>query len=297
MRENWYKTLRAMTRFFLIIGTVLISLLFYSNVAYGQELLSYSIPEDWIQAGYRETQPGLFQKVAFLVPNGSIPLLNYYTVAPNTFEVVENGLIIDGIEIGGAWSVGEDYVEQTGTEKYLAVKPHSFGNNMVFAARLSLATLNQTNASFRFGDENFGFDGDGKQFFTQGATWGTTQFHGSASAYISPNAYFDLKVIRTGNSVSFYINNNLIVTKDFDPSIVVDFIALRPWKNTMKVHKFRTLGGGFNEDGSIISPYSYNGQFTLALPNKILGDYERGSVSVAAQDPYSFEEFVLDAYH
>jgi hypothetical protein len=64
----------------------------------------------------------------------------------------------------------------------------------------------------------------------------------------------------------------------------------------MRVQKFRTLGGGFNEDGTIISPYSYNGQFTLALPNKILGDYERGSVSVAAENPDSFEEFVLDAY-
>jgi hypothetical protein len=286
-----------MTKFFLIaLGTVLILLGLNSNVVYSQNPFSYSTPQNWIQAGYRETQPGLLQKVNFPVSNGNIPLLNYYTVAPNTFEVVENGRIIDGVEIGGSWSVGDNYVEQTGTEKYLAVRSNSFGNDMVFAARLSLATLNQTNASFCFGEENFGFDGDNKQFFTEGATWGATQFHGAASAYISPNTYFALKVIRRGNSVSFYINNHPIVTKNFDPNIPVDFIALRPGKNTMRVQKFRTLGGGFNEDGTLVSPYSYNGQFTLALPNKSLRDYERGTVSVAADDPYSFEEFVLDAY-
>ena len=178
----------------------------------------------------------------------------------------------------------------------LLLTPHSFGNNMVFAARISLAKLNHTAASFRFGDENFGFDGENNQFFTEGVTWGLPQFHGSASAYITPNTYFDLKVERRGNSVSFYIDDNLIATREFDRSTPVDFIALRPWRNTMRVKKFRTLGGGFNEDGSIISPYSYDGKFILALPNEVLGDYERGSVSVAADDPASFEEFVLDAY-
>ena len=261
-----------------------------------QSPLDYTIPQEWVDAGYLETQPGLFQKVGFSVPGGTIPLLNYYSVASNTFEIVENGVIIDGVEIGGSWTVGPGYIEQSGTGKFFAVTPHTFGNNMVFAAKLSLAELNHTAASFAFGNEHFGFDGGGNRFFTEGVTWGPPQFHGPASAYITPNTDFVLMVKRRGNSVSFYIDNNLIVTRTLDSSIQVDFVALRPWRNTMRVKTFRALGGGFNEDGSIVSPYTYSGRFNLSLPNDVLGQNEVGSVTVDVQDPYSFEEFVLDAY-
>lgn len=277
---------------------LLFFLLFVSlgGTAFGQDPLGFVIPNKWEEAGYLETQPGLYQKAGFQVPNGNISLRNYYSVANNTFEMVEDGEILDGVEMGGSWTSGPGYVEQTGTGKFLAAPQHTFIGGLVFAAKLSLATLNHTAASFAFGTEHFGFDGGGNRFFTEGVVWGSPQFHGPASAYITPRVDFVLKVVWRFDKVSFYIDDNLIVTRDFDNSTPVDFIALRPWRNTMRVKTFRTLGGGFNELGTIVSPYTYSAQFNLSLPNSVLGFKEIGVVSVDAQDPDSFEEFVLDAY-
>jgi sialidase-1 len=158
---------------------------------------------------------------------------------PATGTYVMNGSEMNVLEYGGTWMAGSGFVYQSGTSKYMWAGNHVPAGDFTVTAQLQLSQLNGTAASFQIGDHHFGFDGGGNVFFTEGGGWALTT-HGSSSTLITPNQTFTFEAVRTGNQIAFTINGTTVVTKTISTSAMR--IGLRPWRNTMRVFNFSSVG-------------------------------------------------------
>ena len=155
---------------------------------------------------------------------------------------VNAGIKVNVTEVGGAWAQGDGYIEQSGVNKFLYAGESISAGDFTIKAKLSLAELNATAASFDFAGNRFGFDGNSNRFFTEGVDWGGPQFHGNAGDHITPGQIFDLDVVRNGADISFSINGTTIVTRTLNSGSLAN-VGFRPWRNTIRLYDFyRTIG-------------------------------------------------------
>jgi sialidase-1 len=170
--------------------------------------------------------------------------------------------------VGGAWTQGNGFLEQTGKEKYLYAGETIPAGDFTINSRLSLQTLNATAAAFVINGNRFGFDGNGNRFYTGGVDWGENQFYQSAANFITPGTPFNLTVKRVGSNISFSINGNAIVTKTLN-SGSLNNVGFRPWRNTMRLFEFEREGAaGFDSffDQNIAFQSGTNGYNTFRIP-------------------------------
>jgi sialidase-1 len=162
-------------------------------------------------------------------------------------DYIAGGSKVDVVEVGGTWTQGNGFIEQTGINKYLYAGETIPAGDFTINSRLSLQTLNGTAASFEIQGNRFGFDsGTGKEFFTEGSDFGPVQKFGLASNFITPGTPFDLTVKRVGSNISFSINGNQIATETFSGGSLNN-VGFRPWRNTMRLFEFEREGAkGFD---------------------------------------------------
>jgi sialidase-1 len=156
---------------------------------------------------------------------------------PSQFLAVNAGREVNAIEVGGSWQQGNGYIQQRGVNKYLYSSTSIGAGDFTLNAKLSLATLSGTAASFEIAGQHFGFDASGQRLFTEGSVWGGPQFYGQARDYITTNQPFDFLVTRRGVDISFAINGRTIVTKALSSGSLSN-VGFRPWRNTMRLFDF-----------------------------------------------------------
>ncbi len=199
----------------------------------------------------------------------------------NTNEFIDAGSKVDVVEVGGTWTQGNGFIEQTGKNKFLYAGEIVPAGDFTISTQLSLEVLNGTAASFDMGENRFGFDGRDSLFFTEGTDWGATQFHGSADDLITPGAPFELTVTRAGSEISFWIDGNLIVTKTLNSGSLSN-VGFRPWRNTMRIYEFESEVFPVTSSNTPPRITSDGGEDTAALS---VAEEQSAVTTVQATDP------------
>lgn len=154
-----------------------------------------------------------------------------------------SGIKIDVREEGGAWKSENGYVQESGIKKFLYAKyteENPLTGDFIIGAKLSLAELNHTAATFDLAGNHFGFDGNRNKLFTEGQDFGRLEFHGDASEYITPGKIFSLNIIREKDKIHFKIKGKKekIIEMELDKKKSLYDIGFRPWRNTMRIYSF-----------------------------------------------------------
>jgi len=108
-------------------------------------------------------------------------------------------------------------------------------------ARLSLATLDGTAASFVIGQSHFGFDGRSKTLFTEGALFGGgVKSRGASADYITAGKAFDFEVTRRSGKTAFRIDGKTLV--EITHAEPIDSFGFRPHRGEMRITDFTVKG-------------------------------------------------------
>ncbi|GAB4236109.1 MAG: hypothetical protein Kow00121_63480 [Elainellaceae cyanobacterium] len=206
---------------------------------------------------------------------------SYGAILPTAF--VDNGTKVDVVEVGGSWSQGSGYIQQTGTNKYLYAGETIAAGDFSITANLSLASINGTAASFEIDGDRFGFDSRSYQFFTEGDDWGAAQTYGLAANYITPGQRFDLQVVRQGADISFLINGTSIVTRTLTSGNLSN-VGFRPWRNTMRLYDFE-LGDGVSNPPPANNPPAITSNGGGDAATLSVAENQTAVTTVQATDP------------
>ncbi len=160
---------------------------------------------------------------------------------------VENGTVSDVNLIGDGWEHIDNYIVAQGTGKFLQTTIRLLEGDFHIEAEVAMDALNGTAASFRFGNDDFGFDGGRQVFFQSGPLYGPGVGVGPAAAGFPAGAYiqggqpFLLEAKRVGNTLTVMIDGVGIYQKEFG-SDGIGTLAFRPWRSEMRIYNFRVAG-------------------------------------------------------
>ncbi|NQT53217.1 exo-alpha-sialidase, partial [bacterium] len=162
--------------------------------------------------------------------------------AARTVHFVADGAGKDIREAGQPWTRGKGYLESSGVGNVLRAGHRLGAGDFVVRARLSLARLERTAASFMLGNVHFGFDGHpAGRLFIEGGPFGKAQLLADATEFLAPGEPFLLEVRREGGTLSFAINGKLAHRAAFRKSAIPS-MGLRPHRGTMRVYEFSATG-------------------------------------------------------
>jgi len=154
---------------------------------------------------------------------------------------VEKGSARSVREIGNAWTEKRGTIECGGTGNFLVAGKAVGAGDFRIHARLSLEQLDGTAASLVIGGNHFGFDGQGEKLFVEGPALGQTRLLADSQEFITPGKPFDVEVVRRGETLSFRVDGNEVLTGKYElPPVCA--IGLRPWRGTMRLHDFAASG-------------------------------------------------------
>ena len=160
---------------------------------------------------------------------------------------VQNGTSKDVIQSGDNWSNDDKTLNGSGIDNYLIAGEIIEAGDFELNARLSLDSLNYSGASLVFGENQFGFDTrstdiTGKSaLFVDGPLLGKNTIISGSENKIKAGEPFEATVKLRGKELSLYIDGQLVFTKQVS-SKPVGNMALRPWRNKMKVIDFSASG-------------------------------------------------------
>ena len=164
-----------------------------------------------------------------------------------TVGVVSAGKPVAATFGGQRWQETADGLGAEGTGRFLYSK-HTIGSgDFHILARVALARLDGSAASFEIADGRFGFDGKGGTLFAEGGPFAqSAKPSGKSAEYMSAGKPFDFEVIRKKSTTRFLIDGREILhIGNWDgPAGRVGF---RPWRNRMTVSKFAV-------EGNLIAP-------------------------------------------
>ncbi|NQT14619.1 MAG: exo-alpha-sialidase, partial [Planctomycetes bacterium] len=170
---------------------------------------------------------------------------------------VEEGKPVDAQEVGGPWERGDGYLSQHGSHRYLYGARAIGAGDVHVKVRMALEELEHTAASFVIDDRShFGFDGNGKRLFTQGALFGETRFLDEATEHITPGKPFDFEMVRRGTRATFLIDGRKVHEAEMGDG-PLGLVGLRPWRATMRVYRFSAIGNLVDPPAWPEKPKSY----------------------------------------
>lgn len=156
--------------------------------------------------------------------------------------VVRAGELREGRFVGGAWESSEGALLAQGTNRYLYANG-CFAGDLQVNARLSLERFSHTAASVMLDRGNtFGFDGPEGRMFVSGPLFGRgITLLEPAREFITPGVPFNLAIARRDGILRIAIDGKPVVERP-DPRRFFGPVALRPWRNTMRVYTFSIQG-------------------------------------------------------
>ncbi len=177
-----------------------------------------------------------------IVGNLLTSILSVHLAAAERLVVVQGGKPVAAHYVGAAWDECTDGLAAEGVGRFLYAGRHLGSGDFRIAARLKLARLEGTAASFVLNDSHVGFDGRGNVLFVEGALFGGDTRHLTDVAdRWEPNTFFDFTVIRESGVARFLINDQEVYRQaNWDGP--VERIGFRPWRNRMTIESFEITG-------------------------------------------------------
>lgn len=156
--------------------------------------------------------------------------------------VVEGGKVEAARQVGPAWEKTGTGFSAEGTGRFLYAKPQLGSGDFRISARLTLARLDGSAASFEIADSRFGFDGRGGTMFAEGGLFkDNAKSLGKASDFLKPGASFDFEVVREKGTTRFLIDKREVLRKEQWDG-VPGRVGFRPWRNRMTLSNFSVSG-------------------------------------------------------
>lgn len=172
------------------------------------------------------------------------------TAAPaDTVGLVTAGVPGGLLAPGAQWTTEDGAMIGAGPGHQLSYELGVGEGDARIAIELSLDTLDGTAASFVLdGSSHFGFDGLGGKLFVAGELLGgATRDIANASDYITAGQPFNFVVERKNNTLLFFINDQLVHEQEYRGN-VLNTLALRPHRATMRVRDWQIEGGFTKEE-------------------------------------------------
>lgn len=155
---------------------------------------------------------------------------------------VSNGTPRSIRQIGDAWVLTPDALVGSGVGNFLRGGAAIGSGNFEVRARLSLTRLEGTAASLALGaSSHFGLDSRSGSLFVEGPLFGKQRLLGKAAKYIDTGKPFDLIARRRGKTLELSIDGEVVDRSEVSTDILGP-IALRPWRNEMRVESFSAIG-------------------------------------------------------
>ena len=158
---------------------------------------------------------------------------------------IKKGEISDLISSGTNWTTSKGSLNGTGVNNYLVAGQSLAEGDFRVHVRLTLDSLNFSAASLMIGGNHFGFDAkseNGKStLFVEGPLFGKAAPIPGSEGKIRSGVPFDADVALKGSELTFMINGEKLLTKGLTGSMN-GILALRPWRNNMKVIEFGASG-------------------------------------------------------
>ncbi|HUT25511.1 MAG TPA: sialidase family protein, partial [Sumerlaeia bacterium] len=174
-------------------------------------------------------------------------------------------------EMGEKWRKGKGFLEGAGRRAPLYAGKSLGPRDFHVRARLSLKELAGTGAAFLIGGDIFGFDGEEKALFVEGATFGKTHAVGRAESFITPGKPFLFEAVRAGSNLALRIDGKEVVSQPLGTGSVGP-IGLRPWRGVMRVYDFSASGNLEDvpqQQRLFVS--GENGYHTYRVPSLVVG--------------------------
>lgn len=160
--------------------------------------------------------------------------------AGEELQVVAGGEWKAATAVTGRWDAGDRCLVSTGSHYLFANRGIGPGDFEV-RVRLSLDALNGSAAAFVLDNNKFGFEGSHRRMFVQGPQFADGLTIGEPEDFITPGRPFDLRVSRTGKTLTFRIDDEPVWETEFDVKEIKS-IGLRPWRATMRIYDFSIEG-------------------------------------------------------
>ena len=155
-------------------------------------------------------------------------------------SVINQGKIKAATAVTERWEVGENNIVSTGTHYLFANRGIGPGDFEV-RVRLSLDEFNGSAAAFVLDDNKFGFEGSHRRMFVQGPKFADGLTIGEPMDFITPGKPFPLLVVRSGEKLTFHIDDQKVWETEFDVHEIKS-VGLRPWRATMRIYDFSIKG-------------------------------------------------------
>jgi sialidase-1 len=144
--------------------------------------------------------------------------------------------------VGAAWEETPEGLVAAGTGRFLFADQNLASGDFRITARLQLAHIDGTAASFVMNDSHIGFDGRGKTLFVEGSLFDKPSTAlPPAAELLQPGVSFTFQAIRESGVTRFLIDDREIYRlEDWDgPALRIGF---RPWRNQITLEQFELQG-------------------------------------------------------
>ena len=171
-------------------------------------------------------------------------------------QIVENGKPAKARFSGKSWEITPDGLVGEGTGNFLHATHDLAAGDFRIKARVALARIDGSAASFEINGSRLGFDGRSHTLFSEGPLFEGTK--GAVRGTVIPGIPFDLEVIRETGTTRFLIGGQEVQRKEqWDGP--VERIGFRPWRNRMTLASF-TIEGNLIEPPQLPAPLFQSGQ-------------------------------------
>jgi sialidase-1 len=159
---------------------------------------------------------------------------------------IQNGEPLLTISSEGSWTRTGNYLSGSGINNYLVAGKTMVEGDFHIHMKLSLDSLNFSAASWIIGGNHFGFDAKspatGKSvLFVEGPLFAKSEPISGTEGKIKPGIPFDADIKVKGAELTWSINGEKVYSLTMTGKLK-GFMALRPWRNTMKVTNFNASG-------------------------------------------------------
>lgn len=174
---------------------------------------------------------------------GDSPSVSHGSVPRSEVNVVVGGKTQAATRVTGLpWETSHDGLTAEGTGRFLHANPLLGSGDFRIKARLKLARLDGSAASFEIAGGRFGFDGRGGTFFTEGGWFAEGgKLTAKPADFITPGKPFEFEVVRERSTTRFLIDRHEVHRLEgwTEPAGRVGF---RPWRNRMEIGSFSIEG-------------------------------------------------------
>jgi sialidase-1 len=159
---------------------------------------------------------------------------------------IQNGEPLMAIHNQSSWTKNNSSLSGSGMNNYLVAAKTIAEGDFHIHMKLSLDSLNFSAASCVIGGNQFGFDArspvTGKSvLFVEGPLFVKSETLSGTEGKIKPGIPFDADIAVKGEDLTWSVNGEKVFSLKMTGKLK-GFMALRPWRNTMKVIDFNASG-------------------------------------------------------